>query len=413
MNKKEFGKKLRLLHGIGNELSMSKSVNDLCRSMVFYSRSRLGFDRLSTWFLDSNPKFLIGSFGVDEEGRLREETRQRIKVEGDPTLRKIHIKKKLSVLRTGAPLRDNSGNIVGRGSHLVAAIWNGKKAIGYIFTDNLLNKKPFTQYDRELLELFASTFGHLYSLKRTEEALKAAFERLKEAQSKLIQSAKMEVVGSLASGVAHEVKNPLAVIIQGLYYMSKKVPASDRNLHDVIKRMNNSVKKADDIIKGILDFSVITKPEFIPQDIHSIIEKSLRLLSYEIDKFRIAIHRRFEKGLPDVKIDKNKVEQVLVNILLNAINGMHEGGQIRIRTYSKGHGRARKVLVEIEDTGPGIPADIIDRVFDPFFTTRRSTGGTGLGLTIARNIMDMHKAKISLENKKAGRGLVVTMAFRI
>jgi len=412
MNKKGFDKKLRLLHSISNELALSRSVNDLCRKMIEYSRSRLGFDRLSTWFIDKDPNFLIGSFGVDEKGRIREETKERIRVDCDRTVKNIHDKKMRSILKHGVPLRDNSGNAVGRGSHLVAAIWDGKKVIGYISTDNLIKKKLFTRYDRELFELFASTFGHLYSLKKTEEALTSAFDKLREAQSHLIQAAKMEVVGSLASGVAHEVKNPLAVIIQGVYYLSKKLPSSDHVCHDVLKRMNDSVKRADDIIKGLLDFSVVTKLEFIPQDIHSIIEKSLRLVSYEIDKYNISIHRQFAKGLPDVKIDKNKVEQVFVNIILNAINGMHEGGQIWIRTYSNGSKRARKVYVEIEDSGPGISEDIMDKVFDPFFTTRRSTGGTGLGLTIARNIMEMHKAKIALSNRRSEHGLKVTLIFR-
>jgi len=413
MNKSAFAKKLRILNEVGNELALSKSVRELCRRMVRSGRSRLGFDRISTWFIGKNPKFIIGSYGVDEKGRIREETGQRVRIDADKTVKEIHDKKMRSILKNNVALCDNSSTMVGTGSHMLAAIWDGKKVIGYISTDNLLNRKRFTKDDRELFELLAATFGHLYSLKRTEEALVSAFEKVKDTRSQLIQAAKMEVVGSLASGVAHEVKNPLAVILQGIDYISKKVSGSDPNGHDVLRRMRNSVKKADCIIKGLLDFSILTELEFIPQDIHSIVERSLRLLSYEIDKYNILVHRRFAKDLPDVRLDKNKIEQVLVNILLNAINGMHEGGEILIRTYIKGHGRSKKLCLEIEDNGPGIPESIIGKIFDPFFTTRRAIGGTGLGLTIAHNIMEMHKGKIFMDNKEDGRGVRATILFKI
>lgn len=412
MGGNSFEKKLRVLNEISNEMTVSPSVRVLCRDMVKCGHDRLGFDRISVWFIDKNPKFLKGSFAIDEKGKVREESKERVRIDSDHTVNEIHTKKLRSILRNNVPLYDHRGGVVGRGAHIIAAVSDHKKVVGYVSIDNLIRKAPFTGHDRELLELFASTFGRLYSLKMTEDALKCAFTELKNTHSQLIQAAKMEVVGSLASGVAHEVKNPLAIIVQGIDYISRKIGVADFKERDVLARMRRSIKKADDIIKGLLDFSMLTKPEFILQDVRSIVEKSLRLLGYEINKYNISVNRSFEKGLPEIRLDKNKIEQVFVNVFLNAINGMQEGGELNITAHAEGRGRGGKVVVDVEDTGPGIPDELIEKVFDPFFTTRRAIGGTGLGLTIARNIMDMHKGRILLENRHKGHGVRVRLIFR-
>lgn len=414
MKKIAFEKKLRILHELGNELSLTKSVKELCRLAVELGRNRLGFDRLSTWFVDPNdPNFIVGSFGVDEKGRIREEALERVTIDEDPAMKQIHADMAHSVLRNGVPLRDNSGKAVGRGSHIIAAIWNGKEVVGYLSTDNLLKGKSFTEHDRELAELFASTFGHLYSLKKAEEALHTAYTHLRTVQSRLIQAAKMEVVGGLATGVAHEVKNPLAIMLQGIDYLSKKVKAEDENDTMILHRMRGAVKKADNIITGLLDFSTWSELKFVSHNLNAVIEASLLLVRHEIDSCKINVTKEFTKKLPRVKIDKNKIEQVFVNIFLNAIHYMPDGGRLSIRTYGNGvEGPEAAVFVEIEDTGQGVPKNILNRVFDPFFTTRRGSGGTGLGLSIARNIMDMHKGRIGIENVRRGHGAKVTLTFK-
>ncbi len=412
MSENHFEEKLRILHEVGNELSLTTSVNDLCRRAVELGRSRLGFDRLSTWFIDTDPRYIVGSFGVDEKGRLRQETGERVVIDSDPVVREIGAERSHSVLRSGVPLRDHSGKVVGRGSHIVAAIWNGREVIGYVSTDNLLKKASFTEHDRELVELFASTFGHLYSLKKTEEALQTAYNALKEVQEQLIQAAKMEVVGELASGVAHEVKNPLAVIMQGVDYLSKKVGTKEEKSHAALLHMRIAVKKADAIIKGLLDFSSVTKLDFAQHDLNGVIEEALALVTYELNKCHVEVVRDFEKDIPPVRMDKNRLEQVFINIFLNAANHMTKGGRLKVKTYSKAADKKKRAaFVEVEDTGPGISPNIINKVFDPFFTTRRGVGGTGLGLTIARNIVEMHKGKITIENKRDERGARVTLTL--
>ena len=409
---KVFEDSLKVLHDIGNELLLASSVNDLCRRAVELGRRELGFDRISTWFVDKDPKYMVGSFGVDEKGRIRNEVGERVAIDSDPVMKQIRGDKARSVLCHDVSLRDNSGKIIGRGSHIVTAIWNGREIVGYLSTDNLLKRASFTEHDRELVELFASTFGHLYSLKLTEEKLKHAYDRIKDVHDQLVQAAKMEVVGGLASGVAHEVKNPLAVILQGVDYLSKKVKDKDESSHATLLRMRIAVRKANMIIKGLLDFSATTKLDIAPHGLNKVIEDALLLISHELTKCHINITRDLRKDIPDVKIDKNKIEQVLINIFLNATNFMPKGGDLTIRTYSSLVSKKKLVFVEIEDTGPGIPSAILGKVFDPFFTTRRGVGGTGLGLTIVKNLMDMHKSKVTIENRKNGHGVTATLIFK-
>jgi len=413
MKKAEFEDRLERLHELGNELSLAKSVEGLCRSAVRLGRKRLGFDRLSTWFVDQADKdFIIGSFGVDEKGRVRQETGERVAIDEDPAMRQIRLNRARSVLRHGVPLRDDSGAVVGRGSHIIAAIWNGKEVIGYICTDNLLRKRPLAGEDREIAEFFASTFGHLYSLKKAEESLRAAYNKLEGVQEQLIQSAKAEVVGTLASGVAHEVKNPLAIMLQGIDYLSRNTEKRNEKAAMTLKRMRGAVKKANGIINGLLDFSVFAELKLTTRDLSSVIKSSLVLVKHEIDRNRIKITEDFGGELPPVRIDRGRIEQVLVNVFLNAIDQMPKGGILTIRTYAVHPPKNRgTVVAEIKDTGPGIAKNILDRVFDPFFTTRRSSGGTGLGLTIAKNIMDRHGGSIKIENVTR-RGAKVTLKFK-
>jgi signal transduction histidine kinase len=261
-----------------------------------------------------------------------------------------------------------------------------------------------------------------------EESLKQAYIELKETQSRFIQAAKMQVVGGLASGVAHEVKNPLAIISQGVDYLNKKVPLDDENISLTLKYMNDAVMRANDIIIGLLDFASLSKLEVAPHDLKMVLENSLLLVRHQFVKNHIQLVEEFADGIPQINIDKNRIEQVFLNLFMNSADAMPSAGVLTIRTriekipvMTEGAGRRKGdvinpeekvVIVEVEDTGAGIPQEIIDKVFDPFFTTKRGKGGTGLGLSIAKNIMEMHRGRIDIVNKKEG-GIKATLIFRI
>jgi signal transduction histidine kinase len=251
-------------------------------------------------------------------------------------------------------------------------------------------------------------------LQRLYEDLEKNLEELRSTQSLLIQSAKMEVVGKLAAGVAHEVKNPLAVILLSAGYLKNHMPPQDGLVSGVLDDIKNSVNRADTIVKGLLDFSSSAELEKSAQNVHVYIKKSLLLVKSLLNERHIHVLEELGMDIPAVSLDGNKIEQVFVNLFMNAIQAMPSGGELRINTCRDGSDDAPQgVVVQIEDTGVGMPRDVVKDLFVPFVTTKRAVGGTGLGLSIVKNIMQMHGGKITLENKAEGPGVRATLWFKV
>ncbi|MGA1978943.1 MAG: ATP-binding protein [Sedimentisphaerales bacterium] len=237
--------------------------------------------------------------------------------------------------------------------------------------------------------------------------------KLKATQTQLIQAEKMGIVGKLCSGVAHEVKNPLAIIIQGMEYLKEKLKTKDEDVSLTLKDLEEAVGKADNVVKGLLDFASISKLVTTPENINLIIDNSLLLMRNLLDKNHIKITRNFEENIPYVELDKNRIEQVFFNIILNSIEAMPGGGDLMIRTYAEQRQEHEKwVTVQIEDTGTGFPEGIMENIFEPYSTTKRAKGGYGLGLATVKNIMEMHGGKINISNKKDGAGVIVLVSFK-
>ncbi|MDD4908277.1 MAG: PAS domain-containing protein [Candidatus Omnitrophica bacterium] len=290
------------------------------------------------------------------------------------------------------------------------------------------DKVPYRDKDGKIIGIIGFAVD-ITEQKKAEEDLKVSYEKLKEAQDQLIQSEKMEVVGKIASGIAHEVKNPLAIILQGIDYLqSEKDITANKVAEELLDKMNNAVLRADNIVKSLLNFSSLTEVNMLPVSISALLESSVLLVRHYCVKNHIEIIRDF-KDVPAVKVDSNKMEQVFVNLLMNAIEAMPEGGHLTLRVYPdhvEAGGNAvgmRKgdlfkpgekiAVVRIEDSGAGVLEENIDKVFDPFFSTKRDKGGTGLGLSVVKNIIDMHKGTIDIGNKAGGGGAAVTLKFKI
>jgi len=268
-------------------------------------------------------------------------------------------------------------------------------------------------------------------LMNTLADLSMAHQELKDAQTQLIQAEKLQSVGILAAGVAHEVKNPLAIILQGVEYLLKKVHADDANIRMVLENLDNAVHRADNIIRELLDVTSLTKIEFKLVNLNDIIDKICVLMQQQFEKFKVNVVKQLQEQIPLIKIDPDRIEQVFVNLMLNAVYAMVQGGQLVIKTYTvtfsdfdreKGVGRRKEdpfkigetvIFCEIEDTGTGIPPEVLSKIFDPFFTTRRHMGGTGLGLSVVRSIMQVHNGRIDIKNNEQGPGVQVTLIFKV
>ena len=262
-------------------------------------------------------------------------------------------------------------------------------------------------------------------LQRIHLDLEQSHRELREAQEQLIRAARLETVGQLAAGVAHEVKNPLAVVQFGVDYLNQVV---DKNaaVVEVLEEMQGAVGRADHIIKGLLDFSRYQQPQMSAEDLNDLLRDSVSLIDHELQLHAITLELALSVAPLPVMADREMIRQVMINLIMNAVQAIGEDGTITLRSWSgewqeqrgiwngafESFGVNDKVCCcAVDDSGSGIKADNVERVFDPFFTTKPVGEGTGLGLSVTANIIDLHGALISLTNRD-GAGACAQLVFK-
>ncbi len=252
--------------------------------------------------------------------------------------------------------------------------------------------------------------GDLEEWGRTlEEKVKLRTEELMAMQARAAESERLASLGRLSAGVAHEVNNPLGGILALTALTLEDCKPDDpnrENLEEVLRQ----TERCRDIVKGLLDFSRQSEVSMELLDLNKVLQDTLSLLARQALFLNIRIVKEWDPDLPPVLADRSQLQQVFMNILLNAVQAMDEKGTIAITT---GRNSADDfVEVQIADTGCGIPPDKIDRVFDPFFTTKSSGHGTGLGLSIAYGIVTKHRGNITLEST-VGKGSTFTVRLPV
>ncbi|MEK7713596.1 MAG: PAS domain S-box protein, partial [Deltaproteobacteria bacterium] len=225
----------------------------------------------------------------------------------------------------------------------------------------------------------------------------------KMLEKQVADTEKMSAIGQLAAGVAHEVNNPLGGILNCLYNLRKN-EFSEEKEEEYYRAMEDGIHRVKKIVSQLLDFSQQHEPEFTYVDVNSLVEDVFFLMNCTFSKNGISFKKKLSPRLPRLLIDKHKISQVLTNILINAVQATKEKGQITVRTTQK----EGWCIIDIADSGPGIPEDIFPRIFDPFFTTKDVGEGTGLGLSVSRGIIEMHNGKIDVKST-AGVGAIFTI----
>lgn len=239
---------------------------------------------------------------------------------------------------------------------------------------------------------------------------KTALDEKEKAQNRLIQAEKLAAIGTVAAGVAHEVKNPLAVIVQGIAFL-KTALAKDARLADVAGRIEKSALRADNIIKGLLSYSREVPLKMEEVHLGPVIDETLSFIEDQLKRKKIHVKKRYAPDLPKIIIDSNQMKQVFINLFMNAIESMKDGGILGIRTErTRDENNQLFVKIVVSDTGEGIPEDKLNRLFDPFFTTKAAEKNTGLGLSITKGIIDKHHGTIGIESEP-GRGTRVTVSL--
>jgi len=255
----------------------------------------------------------------------------------------------------------------------------------------------------ELREL-ADTFNFMAA------ALKKRDEKLREFTTRrIMESERLAHIGQLAAGVAHEINNPLQGIVTYSHLLLERA-APENGTRESLQKIVKQANRCRDIIRGLLDFSRQRKPEKRLSNVNRVLEECIALVDNQALFHNIRIVRRLNQDLPQVLMDPSQIQQVFMNMIINAAEAMNGAGQLTLTTRYVAANSA--VEVEFADTGHGISEEDLDRIFGPFFTTKEVGHGTGLGLAISYGIVQEHKGTITVESQ-VGQGATFTIRLPV
>jgi len=237
--------------------------------------------------------------------------------------------------------------------------------------------------------------------------LEEANQELRETQQQLVESAKLASIGQLAAGVAHEINNPLSIIL-GFAETIPKLVELDPVVRKPLDTIQREALRCRRIVKNLLDFASQSKLSLAPVNLNVLLDHTIPLLEYQVSVQDIKIRKEYSPELPSVMADVDRLQQVFVNLILNAAQAMPDGGELVLRTSAQDG----SVVVEFGDTGIGIPEENLDRIFEPFFSTKEVGEGTGLGLSVSYGIIEQHDGTIQVTSE-VGVGSTFTITLPV
>ena len=249
----------------------------------------------------------------------------------------------------------------------------------------------------EMGELCRAVDGMAEAVCQREEQLKQATRR------QITQSEKLASIGRLASGIAHEINNPLTSILTFAHLLREKEPIDKQDTED-LDLIIHETKRAADIVQGLLDFARERPAVKEPLSLNDVVQRTIRLIRNQKLFRGVAIEEQLSSDLPTVNGDTNRLQQVVLNLCLNAREAMEDGGTIHIKTHTK----QGEVILEVRDTGHGIKSEDLEQIFEPFFSTKPVGQGTGLGLSVTYGIVDQHGGRIEVDSEE-GTGTTFTV----
>lgn len=273
--------------------------------------------------------------------------------------------------------------------------------VGVILSDNSYSGRPITEDHVKLLSLFAAQAALAIENADTYAELQMRVSQLHSAQDKIVHAEKLAAVGKMAAHVAHEIRNPLATI-GGFARSILKHPENVERVKKNVQIISEESARLENMLKGVMDFSRPSAPILKTADLNAIAERCFRTHAERLASRNVHADLDLDRSLPEVPVDENQMVQVITNLLHNAADSMPGGGAMTVRTRREGE----EALLQVIDTGSGIPAEIMERLFSPFFTTKAN--GTGLGLAVTRKIIDDHGGRIDVRSQ-VGQGTTFTV----
>ncbi len=320
------------------------------------------------------------------------------------------------VFQTGQSVLSNSSDAQGpdaspEDSEMCVALRDADRVLGLI---DVQSGQPnaFTNNDLLAMESLAGVLASVVSSARHYERLQETVRQLRaaqvesqarliaqqEAESRLIQAAKLVAVGEMAAGIAHELNNPLTTVTGFAELILDETPADSEQRAD-LEMIHHEALRARGVVRRLLDFARQGERTRAKCDLNEIIEDVLALTKHFMHTSGVQLEAVFARDLPWVSVDNNQMKQVFLNLVHNAVQAMPTGGNLLIKTELRTKERGEWAVVVIHDSGIGISPKDIDRIFEPFYTTRGTHGGTGLGLSVTYGIVTDHGGTIEVESQ--------------
>jgi signal transduction histidine kinase/putative methionine-R-sulfoxide reductase with GAF domain len=380
-------------------------INEILRLVLEGVTKNIGFDRARLYLVNGKRNILECKMavGLDEE-RIKGVVLPLEPV--DSVLARSIVEKKPFVIPDAS--QDPRVNPVLKEkfslhSLVVIPLLAKEKALGAIAADHVEPGKNITPEVLESVMTFAQQAGlaihhaFMYQELKTfsqqmEEKIQQTTAALRKTEAQLIRSEKLAALGQLAAGIAHEIRNPLTSINILIHSLRESLPSKNSHGED-LKVIEEEIDRINEIVDQFLRFAKPASPLLEKAEIRPIFEETLQLLKPQIERRRISVQKDF-RSLPPITIDREQMKQAVLNLLLNAIQAMPEGGRLGLSGQVPEDNQG--VQLSIKDSGIGIPPEDIDKLFDPFFSTKE--GGIGLGLSIAHRIIDQHQGKIEVES---------------
>jgi signal transduction histidine kinase len=399
-------KELNILYGVGKSvtslLDLEKVLNRIVEAAVFVTGAEEG----SLLLVDKH----TGELYLRAARNLGEKFARGFRLKVEQSIAG-------QVVKTGQPILQSTQEeetLKVKTGYLVKSLLNvplkaKDEVIGVLTVNNKLSPRPFTDNDVHLLSALADyatiaiVNAQLYEeIKRWGEELEHKVEErtqeLRATQEQLLQSEKLASIGQLAAGVAHEINNPMGVILGFAQGILKTLP-EDNPLRKPLTTMEKESLRCKRIVQNLLDFARHSEPTPSPTNINELIDSFCDLVEHQTSLQNIKLVKGYDPALPSIMADPNQLQQVFINIMLNAYQAMPEGGTLHITTRTVGS----ELQVIFADTGTGIPPESIQNIFDPFFTTKEVGEGTGLGLSVSYGIVKAHGGDIEVESQ-VGKG---------
>ena len=394
-------------------------IDEILKLVLEGLTKNIGFDRARLYMVNERRNVLECKMavGIDEE-KIKGIT-LRLDPEDSVVARSVFEKKPFIISDAKQDPRINPllREKFGLHSLLVVPLIAKEKALGVITADFIEPHKNITRETLESVMAFAQQAGlaiHNASMyqelkafsRQMEERIQKTTADLRKTEAQLIRSEKFAALGQLAAGIAHEIRNPLTSINILIHSLTEKLPTENSQWED-LKVIEEEILRINEIVDQFLRFAKPASPLFEKADLVPIIEETFQLVRPQIKRGKISVQKEFEP-LPFVTVDKEQIKQVILNLLINAIQAMPKGGRLVLSSRVSREGDW--VELTLQDSGIGIPPEDLDKLFDPFFSTKE--GGIGLGLSIAHRIVDQHHGKIEVDSNP-GKGTRFTISLPI